>query len=138
MRFRFPTHRKDAPLRAWPFVGFTVALFALAAWGVSHLPARWLPPCGFHTLTGHPCPSCGGTRTVRLLLTGRLADGIAMNPLIALVLLGLVLWFLVGLAARLLGRDFSIEVGEREATWLWLALLAAFLVNWVYLWHAGV
>jgi hypothetical protein len=29
-------------------------------------------------------------------------------------------------------------VGVREEKWLWLALLAAFLVNWAYLWRAGI
>lgn len=72
------------------------------------------------------------------LLRGRWLEAIRMNPLFALVLAGFVLWFLAGAVARLGGRDFTIHVGAREEKWLWLALLAAFLVNWAYLWRAGI
>lgn len=138
MKFRLTPHYKGAPLPAWPFVGLGVAMLAVGGWLASLLPARWIPPCGFHTLTGHPCPSCGGTRMTQELLHGRWLEALRMNPLFAFVLAGFALWFLAGAAARLAGRDFTIDVGAREEKWLWLALLAAFLVNWVYLWRAGI
>ena len=30
-----------------------------------------MPPCVFHTLTGYFCPGCGGTRSLKALLSGR-------------------------------------------------------------------
>lgn len=138
MRLRFEPHRSDSPLAAWPFVGFGLGLLALGAWIVTLLPARWFPPCGFHVLTGHPCPSCGGTRLVLLTLKGHPLEGLKMNPLFGFLLFGFAAWFLLGALGRVAGQDFRIDVADREEKWLWLALLVAFLVNWAYLWYAGV
>jgi hypothetical protein len=72
------------------------------------------------------------------LLRGRWLEALGMNPLFAAVLAGFTLWFCAGAMARLAGRDLTIDVGAREEKWLWLALLAAFLVNWAYLWRMGI
>ncbi len=37
--------------------------------------------CYMKQLTGVPCPSCGGTRSVMAILEGRLLDGFLINPL---------------------------------------------------------
>jgi hypothetical protein len=138
MKLRFERRTKESELPAWPFVGLGVGLLILAAWIVTLLPARWFPPCGFHTVTGHPCPSCGGTRMMFLFLRGHPLDAFKMNPLFASLLAGFAAWFFLGTLGRLAGYDFRIDVGRREEKWLWLALLAGFLVNWAYLWNAGV
>ena len=138
MKFQFRRHLKAGPLPAWPFIGLGVALLAGLGWIISLIPQRWIPPCGFHVMTGHPCPSCGGTRMSQLLLKGQVAEAVRMNPFFALIILGLSLWFLTGAVARLAGRDFRIEVGSREEKWIWLALVAAFLLNWAYHWRAGI
>ncbi len=138
MRLRFERHTPQCELPAWPVGGFGIGFLLVAAGVVRLLPAKWFPPCGFHAVTGHPCPSCGGTRMMFLMLKGRPLEAFRMNPLFATLFTGFVAWFVVGLAGRLAGYDFRIDVGRREERWLWLALLAAFLVNWAYLWHAGV
>lgn len=138
MNLRIAPRRKGAPLPAWPFVGLGLGILAAGAYLVSLVPLRWIPPCGFHTLTGHPCPSCGATRMTQALLHARLLEAFRLNPLFAGLLAGFTLWFLAGAGARLAGRDLTVEVGAREEKWLWLALLAAFLINWAYLWRAGV
>ena len=138
MKILVTPRQKGSPVPAWPFVGLGLGILAAVGYLASLLPARWIPPCGFHTLTGHPCPSCGGTRMTQALLHGRWVEAIRMNPLFAGMLAGFALWFLAGAGARLAGRDLTIEVGDREEKWLWLALLAAFLVNWAYLWRTGI
>ena len=37
--------------------------------------------CLFKNLSGMPCPSCGSTRAILLLLEGNLLDSVKMNPL---------------------------------------------------------
>ena len=138
MKIHFAQHRKGASLVAWPFVGLGLGVLAAGAYLVSLVPFRWIPPCGFHTLTGHPCPSCGATRMTQALLHGHLAEALSLNPLFAGLLTGFALWFVVGAGARLAGRDLTLGVGDREEKWLWVALLAAFLLNWAYLWRVGV
>jgi len=49
-----------------------------AAW-----PAAWVPVCLFHRFTGVPCPTCGATRCVKALLCGDWGVAIALQPLIA-------------------------------------------------------
>lgn len=53
--------------------------------------------CLFKHVTGIPCPSCGITRSISLVFSGRFADALQMNPLgliAAPVLIGLPIWLL--------------------------------------------
>lgn len=86
-------------------------------------------PCPFKFLTGFYCPGCGGTRAVRLLLTGHILLSIQYHPLVfytafmaAVELIG------YGLAKKLrrpglyLGRyGLVVSVG-----------VAIVLVNWIF------
>ena len=74
----------------------------------------------------------------QLMLKGHVVQAFKMTPFFAVILTGLGAWFLVGAGARLAGRDFTIDVGQREEKWLWLGAGAAFLLNWLYLWKAGI
>jgi hypothetical protein len=133
-----PTRKGDPP-PAWIFVG--IGLFFLVA-GV-FLAAEVLPPalrpaCGFHAVTGKPCPTCGMTRSLHALFRGRLLEALRDNPLAALVFGLLALWVLAGAVSRLLGRNLLVETTPREERFLWILLLLAFLLNWAYLWMAGL
>ena len=61
--------------------------FCLAAviwvWAGDTMPAQ--PFCLFHRLTGIPCCGCGGLRAANLLLHGKLAQAVIMNPLADMV-----------------------------------------------------
>ncbi len=138
MRLQWARHRKENLTPAWVGVGLGLLVLGAAGLVAERLPARFLPPCGFHLITGHPCPTCGATRMVLDLLHGRLAASFHSNPLLLLILAALVLWALAGLVARFAGRDLTIELSPREEKWFWLGLLVAFLLNWWYLWEAGI
>ena len=56
-----------------------------------------IPLCGFHWLTGLPCPLCGMTRGLAALLHGEWRQAIALHALSPLVLTWL---------AALIGFDF--------------------------------
>ena len=55
-----------------------------------------LPPCGFHTATGLPCPTCYMTRAFVLMAHGRVADAVVFQPL------GAALWVALALAVPVL------------------------------------
>ena len=68
-----------------------------------------LPPCLFHRLTGLYCPGCGGTRAVRLLLTGHIWKSFLHHPGV-LFAAALYLWFMVSQTIERLSKG-NLEVG---------------------------
>jgi hypothetical protein len=74
--------------RLWLFVTLSLALIGLV-WLRSGVP---MPECTWKNLTGIPCPGCGATRTVRLLLDGAIRDALLMNPLFFAVAAGVALY----------------------------------------------
>jgi hypothetical protein len=72
--------------------------------------------CGFHWLTGRPCPFCGLTRAMFALAKGHVAQAVHFNALSPLA------------AAMLLSLFWNSPIRAR----LWTAGLAAFAVYGVY------
>jgi len=138
MKVRFLKAGETKIVPAWPFIALGLACMAGIGALVSFLPARLIPPCGFHLLTGHPCPTCGFTRMGIALLHGHPVQALGLNPFFFGAVAVLVLWVAVGACARLWGRTLTIELSAREERWLWILLLVAFLLNWCYLWHADI
>jgi len=104
---------------------------ALVAWidPRSRLPFPAVP-CGFRTLTGLPCPFCGGTRAAHALLHGDLAGAAHLNPLaypaLALALaVAAVLLIEVIRRQRIVDWERSIHRIARFAP-----LIAALVVAW--------
>jgi len=138
VKIRLNPHQKGAAPPAWIFVGAGLLVCLAAVKSMSLIPMRLLPPCGFRVVTGHPCPTCGTTRLILHLLEGQWLQGFRSNPFFFMFLAVMFSWVFAGAVAWLARRDLRIEVGPREERWLWCLLGAAFLVNWVYLWIAGI
>ena len=96
-----------------------------------------LPPCVMKALTGIPCPSCGMTTSISLVMHGDLAAASEANPAGLIVAgLGLVatVW-LTAVAAGIPAGTFTVDetikwltvAGAATATLRWLALAAAWL-----------
>lgn len=79
-----------------------------------------LPPCTFHTLTGHGCPGCGMTTSFAALARGQLGQAFEANPL------GILLFAATALSIPLLlyraARPVPIA-HHLESKWAALALL---------------
>jgi hypothetical protein len=101
-------------------------------------PGIQLPLCGFKTITGLPCPTCGVTRTVIALSRGDLSRGLFMNPLAALACGAGLLYLLyaaIVLALRLPRlRPTITATGARR---LRIAVCAVLAINWVWLIATG-
>jgi hypothetical protein len=64
------------------------ALGVAAVWGLAAVPSAFgVPQCGFAKVFHAPCPGCGMTRAVRLLLIGNWRGSLHMHPLALPVLL---------------------------------------------------
>lgn len=106
------------------------ALMALSIIGAA-LVLRLVPACGFRSLTGHPCPMCGGTRSVGCLFAGDLEGAWGWNA-------SAIIWVLAG-GGLACAWALQAAVGAapvypnwwRRACWISaLALCAATLGAW--------
>lgn len=120
---------------AWRWAPPLVAAAAVAVTALKLLePYAALPPCLFRTLTGWPCPSCGGTRCVLALASLDLPGAAAGNPLVVLAAAGLAVACLLHAGERLLHRPLlSPEPILRRPTLVRGVVMALLLANWAYL-----
>ena len=84
--------------------------------------------CGFHWLTGRPCPLCGMTRALACLTKGDWTSAVYFNPLSPLVL-GILLATIGSAVLQFFAPDFfcPADFGFRRDKW-WTACLALFAV----------
>ena len=106
-------------------------------------PFQSLPklPCGFRTITGIPCLSCGGTRSAWALVRLDLERAFVMNPLVAVcgLLAGI---YVIHAAMVLLGRrkPWVFDKKKLKGTsglMLRLAVIGVIVLNWGYLIYVG-
>jgi hypothetical protein len=108
------------------------SLAAAAAWFALRLP--W-PQCVFHALTGHPCVTCGATRSTLQFFHGHFFNALQWNPLAFVGLCAVSifdLYALIVLAARAprLRIAYITSVEKNFARILLVTLLG---LNWIYL-----
>jgi hypothetical protein len=108
------------------------------AWAVSALPTLVVgPSCVVAALLHRPCPGCGMTRALRLLVAGRVDASLRMHPLAVPVLVaGLMLvaasvWATLRLGSPM--RMYRTGFG-RVALALGAAAYGATLALWVLRW----
>ena len=116
-------------------VWFSVSLGSLAfaaLWFTLRLP--W-PHCLFLTITGHPCLTCGATRSAIAFFHLDFWSAWKWNPLVFLFLSGLSIFDAYAFAVLVL-RTPRLRVGRFsgvEKRLLRSAAVVAFLSNWIYL-----
>lgn len=93
--------------------------------------------CPFKHATGIPCPSCGVTRAVKLLLEGDLWHSLLMNPfgiIVASLMVVLPFWCVIDLIRS---RATLLNIYQKSESTLrrpWIASVLAVLVvaNWIW------
>ncbi|MCF7849686.1 MAG: DUF2752 domain-containing protein [Kiritimatiellales bacterium] len=99
------------------------------------VPAQWAFHCRFHQWTGLPCPTCGATRCLRMILHGEIGAAWKMQPLVfsaSFLLGGLAAYSM--LASIFKWRVLRVHFESRTEQRLAAALVAVlFIGNWVYL-----
>ena len=110
----------------------SASLAFAATWFALGLP--W-PVCLFHALTGHPCLTCGATRSAIAFFHGQFLNALQWNPLVFLFYCGLFLFNAYALFVCLLRapriRVAQLSVAEKKIIRGWV--VAIFALNWVYL-----
>jgi len=102
----------------------------------SHITAPGI--CIFKTITHLPCPSCGATRAILLLLGGDVRGSLLLNPLGAVLFFALAVipvWLLID---TFLGQESlhlrytEMESLLREKSWISIPLIVLVVVNWFW------
>lgn len=88
-------------------------------------------PCPFKAVTGIPCPSCGGMRSLDALIHGDYVQALRINPLSVLLIVGIAcscLWLTWDLLRDTNTFNKTIKkLNNRSVLWFVIALLVA---NW--------
>lgn len=122
-------HQTNGRVALVLFVGSCVAVLTLRQF----LSSSLFPPCLFHTLTGLPCPFCGGTRATNALLHGDWQQSLYLNPLALIAILAFGLATLIAVIELFLKRTLvdwtALSQPWKKALPLFLAALGLW---WAY------
>lgn len=106
-------------------------LAAAAAWFLLKLP--W-PICLFHALTGHPCLTCGATRSAIALFHGEFFTALKLNPLVVLTYGAMSIFDGYAFAVLITrARRLRFSFAPHEKFFLRVCAVGLLLANWVYL-----
>lgn len=93
--------------------------------------------CIIKNVTGYPCPSCGTTRAVSLLLEGKITESVLLNPfgiVIAIIMTVFPLWVLADIVLK---KDSFYKAYKKAESvirkpWLASVLILLVLLNWIW------
>ena len=115
------------------WLSVSLGSLALAAtWFTLHLP--W-PHCLFLTVTGHPCLTCGATRSTIAFLHGDFWTAWKWNPLFFVFLCGLSIFDVYAFVV-LITRAPRLRIGQFsrvQKRLIRFTVIIVLLSNWIYL-----
>ena len=123
---------EDGPRRRNALIlgGLLLWLVYTRIFWTAHAVHATLPPCPFLTITGHPCPFCGGTRSFAYMWQGQTAKALALYPLGPLLFFGTLVAVPVLAFAVLANRDLAVRVPVNIRRAAFAAVLAVLAVSW--------
>ncbi len=122
----------EARLRnALILAGFTLWMLYTRVYWSLHAIHAGLPQCPFLTITGHPCPLCGGTRSFAYMWNGRVTNATLLYPLGPLLFAGTLVAIPVLAAALLADRDLSVRLPRDLRRALLGAAAGVLAVSWM-------
>lgn len=91
-----------------------------------------LPPCGFLTVTGYPCPSCGLTTSFSYLVRGNWFDALRTQPfglVLSIVIVLAAMTSVVGVAKRIPVTHILDSIAFERVQ---VIMLILFILSWLY------
>lgn len=114
-----------------------LAGFIYLFYNIHTLQSQTFRVCIIKNVTGFPCPSCGTTRAVTLILEGKFIESLLLNPfgiLVAIVMTIFPFWILIDIILK--KESFFRMYKKAEATirkpWLASILILLVLLNWIW------
>jgi hypothetical protein len=91
-----------------------------------------LPACGFLSITGYPCPSCGITTSFSYFVRGDLLDALRVQPFGFVLFTVLIAGFAISVYATLHSIPATDLLDSVLFERVQVALLIIFLLSWIY------
>jgi len=93
--------------------------------------------CIFKNVTGIPCPSCGTTRAIQLILHGNIIESLYMNPFGIIVISLMIIapfWILYDVISKKDTFLLSYKKAEEiiRTKWITIVLISLVLLNWIW------
>ena len=114
-----------------------LAGFIYLFYNIHTLQSQTFRVCIIKNVTGFPCPSCGTTRAVTLILEGKFIESLLLNPfgiLVAVVMTIFPFWILIDIILK--KESFFRMYKKAEANirkpWLASILILLVLLNWIW------
>ncbi|WP_333599143.1 DUF2752 domain-containing protein [Flavobacterium sp.] len=114
-----------------------LAGFSYLFYHIHTLQSDTVRVCIIKNVTGYPCPSCGTTRAVALLLQGKIIESVLLNPfgiVVAVIMTLCPFWILTDIILK--KETFYTWYKKTEATirkpWLASILILLVLLNWIW------
>ncbi len=114
-----------------------LAGFIYLFYSIQNIQRETVGVCIIKNVTGYPCPSCGTTRAVTLLLQGKLIDSLLLNPfgiIVAVIMTVFPFWVLTDIVLK--KETFFKAYKKAEATirkpWIAIVLILLVLLNWIW------
>ena len=107
-------------------------LLLAAVWLALRLP--W-PVCLFHSITGHPCATCGATRSAIAFFHGQFFTAWKWNPLAFLAYCSVSLFdvYAFFVVVRRAPRLRLVHVSSGQKKLFRFGIVTALAINWMYL-----
>jgi hypothetical protein len=114
--------------------GYSWLYFSISTNGIYN---KTVDVCLIKHVTNIPCPSCGSTRSVVLLISGNLMEAFRINPLgyvVAIILLIAPLWIIIDVLIKrktLFNFYKKIEAYLKKPLYA-IPLILFVLINWIW------
>lgn len=125
--------RNSRPAEPVHMVWGPIAVLFIVTAGFLKNFAQGLPVCIFHEITGLPCPTCGGTRSLIALSQFDLVSSFMFNPLVPLFAIGLIIFSLLFFAGAATKRSVKVGLTQRGKKIIRYTVIALIAINWVFL-----
>lgn len=91
LHIRFGDSDLNAFIKLWKRYGLAITLCIISLIIMNYIFGT---VCVSKIFFGIPCPACGITRASKLMLMGRFRQSFEMHPLLILVIIGIILYFI--------------------------------------------
>ena len=111
--------------------------FLYLLYSINYSESSNLKFCIIKNVTGYPCPSCGTTRAVKMLLKEDFLSSFQMNPfgiIVAILMIVLPTWIVFDLATHkeTFFKNYQKAETILRTRWIAVFLIVLVILNWIW------